>query len=401
MGECAPAGKGFSLVIKKKDSFLLVDKNEQLERLVSLLEKSNKIAIDTEADSLHSYFEKTCLIQITVEFENYIIDPLADLNLDIFFQAIKSKELILHGSDYDLRMLRQSFSFIPKAPIFDTMLAAKLLGYKKLGLAALIEHFFDFELNKNIQKSDWSKRPLSEEQLRYASHDTFFLEKLAEKLEAQLREENRYEWFIEHCCHMVASSGKDKKVNQEELWRVKGYNDLFPSQLVYLKEIWKWRDKIAQQQDVPPFRIMRNHTMINLAKWCRGHNTDNLASFSIRKKKIEENLLPSLKAAIEFAASLPQTQWPAKNRPREKSPYINENRDVVDELKAELTKIADENNLDLSVIISRAKMAQISKILPQSKMELQKNIKLQKWQCDLIAKPTLKITKKYKPCDAD
>ena len=160
-------------------NYSLINNAESLARLTDALLGVRRVGLDTEADSLHHYFEKVCLIQLSFSGTNYIIDPLAGFSLSGFLEVLAQKELVLQGADYDLRMLKRSYEFRPLAPVFDTMLAAQALGYEKIGLAVLVERSCGVLLSKEGQKADWSRRPLSEKLLRYASDDTKYLEAVA------------------------------------------------------------------------------------------------------------------------------------------------------------------------------------------------------------------------------
>ena len=172
-------------------AYSYIDTDSAMQSLLPCLDDATAIAIDTEADSMHHYYEKVCLIQLTVAGANYIVDPLAGIDLARFLKILAQKPLILHDAGYDLRMMKTSFDFSPKEPVFDTMLAAQLLGFEKFALAALIEHFFNITATKKGQKSDWSRRPLKQFQLDYAVDDTRYLHELADKLNHQLQKLNR------------------------------------------------------------------------------------------------------------------------------------------------------------------------------------------------------------------
>lgn len=376
--------------------FTYIDNNKALTELINSFKDVDRLAIDTEADSLHSYYEKTCLIQLSFNEENFLIDPLADVDIKSFLEELNSKELILHGGDYDLRMMRQSYGFEFEGRVFDTMLAAQLLGYERLGLAALLEKHFDIKLNKSVQRSDWSRRPLSKEQLHYATYDTYYLENLAEKLEQELRDANRLGWFREHCQHMVNSTTIDKEVNREEAWRVKGYNDLHPAQLRYLRAIWHWREKIAQQLDVPPFKVMRSETMMRMAKWKNYHPGQGAEEFKGLPRNFNFDYIHTLNENLFEADALAKSQWPEKRKKRNNGTYTPENRHLVDKLKDACAKVADANGLPLPVIISRHKLSQISTKLPTSVEELSEATKMQKWQVELLADTIFKVIKNYK-----
>ena len=151
-----------------------------------MLTGCERIAIDTEADSLHCYFEKVCLIQISGGAEHVLIDPLAEIDLQPLYDLICSRRLVFHGADYDLRLLRRTGKFEP-LDLFDTMIAARLVGKTAFGLAALVKEYFGIELSKASQKANWAIRPLPQEMREYAMNDTRYLLEIADILEADLR----------------------------------------------------------------------------------------------------------------------------------------------------------------------------------------------------------------------
>src|SRR6267143_2623131 len=160
--------------------------------LVSLLEPHHRVAIDTEADSLHCYHEKLCLLQISIPEHDVIVDPLADVDLAPLRDALAGKEIVLHGADYDLRLLRRNLNFVPQR-MFDTALAVRLIGIREFSLAALVQRYFGIELAKGSQKANWAQRPLPARMAEYAVNDTRYLLPMAERLEAELNSRNRME----------------------------------------------------------------------------------------------------------------------------------------------------------------------------------------------------------------
>ncbi|GAG26310.1 unnamed protein product, partial [marine sediment metagenome] len=147
-------------------SYTFVDTPAPLETLSARLKQTNRVALDIEGNSLHRYFEKVCLIQLTFDGENYILDPLAGLDLSRFLRVLSATPLILHDADYDLRMLHSSLGFRPRREVFDTMLAGQILGCTQYSLVALARDFLEVSLTKRGQKSDWTQRPLTKAQLR-------------------------------------------------------------------------------------------------------------------------------------------------------------------------------------------------------------------------------------------
>jgi len=181
----------------------VIDTDGALAGFLPKLEAANSLAVDTEADSLHAYPEKICLIQITVGEEDRLIDPLAPLDLAPLLAELKRHTLILHGADYDLRMLRKNHGFVPER-IFDTMLASRLLGDRVFGLANLLQKYLGVTLEKGSQKADWAKRPLTPRMEAYARNDTHHLGKLAGLLQGLLKEKGRLGWAEQSCAQLIA-----------------------------------------------------------------------------------------------------------------------------------------------------------------------------------------------------
>ncbi len=249
----------------ESEGYIYVRERAAMERLIHGIDAAERVALDTEADSLHNYFEKVCLVQLSFAGQHYLVDPLCGLDLNGLSKALADKPLILHGGDYDLRMMRASMDFRPRREAFDTMIAAQLLGFEQIGLAALIERYFAITIGKAGQKSDWSRRPLSESQLRYAINDTRFLEELADRMHGELSARGRVEWHRESCRAMVESTGHDHARDPENAWRIKGAGRLTRRQLAYLRELWRWRDQHARSANLPAFRVLGNPEILGLA----------------------------------------------------------------------------------------------------------------------------------------
>src|SRR5437879_115099 len=165
------------------------------------------VAVDTEADSLHAYPEKVCLIQISTASGDELIDPLAQVDLDPLLDALSGHELIMHGADYDLRLLIRHHRFVPSS-IFDTMLAARLLGLSQFSLGHLVEKYLGVKLEKGAQKANWALRPLTEKMERYARNDTHHLKPLADKLRDELQAKSRLAWHAESCARLIVDCTK-------------------------------------------------------------------------------------------------------------------------------------------------------------------------------------------------
>src|SRR5215471_1229580 len=252
----------------------IIASNARLPELLKKIDVADRVALDTEADSLHSYREKLCLIQISVSSAvipgcvershetasniglgdsstspgmtvqsvgDFIVDPLSNLDVEPLRQALEPKEIVLHGADYDLRMLRRGLNFVAHK-IFDTTIAARLLGIREFSLAALVKRHFGLELPKGSQKANWAKRPLPARMAEYAINDVHYLLPLAEGLEAELDRYQRRDWLRQSCQRAIEQAAVARVRNQDELWRVRGSGALRGRAAAVLRALWRWRE---------------------------------------------------------------------------------------------------------------------------------------------------------------
>src|SRR5947208_10275480 len=188
----------------------MISTPEQIGELISHIDPHGRVAIDTEADSLHCYREKLCLLQVSLPEGDFLVDPLVENNLASLADTLARKEIVLHGADYDLRLLRRALNFQP-VRLFDTVIAARLLGIREFSYAALVGKYFGIELAKGSQKANWALRPLSPKMEEYARNATHYLLPLAEKLETQLIERDRFGWFQQSCERAIVSAAMDRE----------------------------------------------------------------------------------------------------------------------------------------------------------------------------------------------
>ncbi len=379
-----------SLSTLQSPDYLYVCNSATLEKLIRSIRKGESVALDMEADSLHSYFEKVCLIQLSVGDEHFVVDPFVDLDFVGLVEALAPKRLIAHGGNYDLRMLRAWQGFRPEGEVFDTMIAAQLLGIEQIGLAALVERFFDIAMTKDSQKSDWSRRPLSEKQLRYAVNDTRYLEGLAECLHGELRERGRVEWHRESCRAMVDAAGRDRPDESDEAWRIKGAGRLTHRQLAYLREIWGWRDMRARRSDRPAFKVLGNRQLLELVQWTEGHPEESLD----KGPKLPRNFVGSwrrtLEQAIARAAALPPGEWPKRRGTVVvKPPHMDQPK--FDALRAECARIAGDLEIAPSTMAPKAALEAIVQQHSRTLGEVMESSGLLRWQAELV-QPALEAT---------
>lgn len=364
-------------------TYVYVREPAALQGLIASIGAPPRIALDTEADSLHSYYEKVCLIQLSIVEKHYVVDPLAGLDLREFVQALAVKPLIFHGADYDLRMLRTFLNFRPRGEVFDTMIAAQLLGIEQIGLASLIELFLGVTVEKNGQKSDWSRRPLSEEQLSYAVNDTRFLEPLAERLACELKQRGRLEWHKESCRAMVESTDRDRLRDPDEVWRIKGAGRLTRRQLAYLREVWHWRDEHARRANRPSFKIFGNQQIFELIGWAESHPEEPLAGAKL-PRNIRGPLLTTLNEAIQRAAKMAESEWPELKRRERVEPPSAECLKRIEDLRTRCAHLAKELGIAPSTLAPRAAIEAIARSGARTVDEIMGSGGLLRWQAQLV-----------------
>jgi ribonuclease D len=242
----------------------MIDTEERLEAFLPVLQAATWVAVDTEADSLHAYPEKVCLIQISTASGDRLIDPLARVNLDPLLDALSGHELIMHGADYDLRLLRKHHEFVPSA-VFDTMLAARLLGSRQFSLSHLVEKYLGVRLEKGAQKANWALRPLTARMEHYARNDTHYLKPLADRLKTELETKGRLAWHQESCGRLIAESSQARPADLDSVWRIKGSHLLGRPALAILRELWRWRESEAVAANKPPFFVMGHEALVKIA----------------------------------------------------------------------------------------------------------------------------------------
>jgi ribonuclease D len=226
-----------------------------------------RLAIDLEANSMYAYRERVCLIQISIPQQDFIIDPVTDIDLEGlgFLLADNAIEKVFHAAEYDLRLLKREYSW-ELNNLFDTMWAARILGYGRYGLASLLEDLYQIKLNKRHQKSNWCKRPLSPAQLTYAQHDTHFLLRLRDQLEQELEEEGCLEEAREIFTEQTLVEPSNNHFSPDSFWSINGVYDLTPQQQAILKVLNIYRDSEAQRRNRPLFKILHDKTLLELAQ---------------------------------------------------------------------------------------------------------------------------------------
>lgn len=277
--------------------------------LVSLLSRPGPdavCAIDTEADSLHRYRESLCLVQYSCAGENVLIDPLAIEDLSPLGDFLTPRVVWMHGADYDMTMLRRSFSKLPDV-VYDTQIGARLLGVRRFGLADLVELYFGVTLSKSSQKADWGKRPLSEKMMEYALNDVRYLLPMGEKITELLKEKERFGWFVESC-EAARLKVLERDETRGEPWRIQGSGRLDRPGLNFLKSLWEWRDAEASSWDRPSFMVVTNRQLIDWSQALAGGKRIEIPPHyrPERRKRLTDML--------DLARARSGDEWPEKPR---------------------------------------------------------------------------------------
>jgi len=293
--------------------FTLIETNRQLALVCESLRTETELALDLEADSLHHYREKVCLIQLSNRADTWLIDPLLVQDIGPLALLLSNPSLmtVFHGGDYDIRSLHRDFG-ITVANMFDTMIAAQFAGSTEFGLAALLRSNFGIELDKRFQKADWSKRPLTPEMADYAAHDTAHLLQLADLLREALQRLGRSTWVAEECALIVANRMAEK--GDEPLFmRCKGAGKLQRRSLAILEELLQLRDLQSRELDRPPFKVMPAEALLALAEKEPEslHEMQGIAGLS---PKLLERYGKLLLEAVQRGKAVPEERLPCYPR---------------------------------------------------------------------------------------
>ena len=334
--------------------FTYVDTPDGLTRLIEQAggEACERCAIDTEADSLHCYEEKLCLIQFATADQFAVIDPLAFDDLEPLIEFLASTEVWLHGADFDMRMLRRTFGRIPNV-VYDTQTAARLLGARKFGLANLVEDQFGVVLPKGSQKADWGKRPLTRKMIDYAVNDVRYLLSLATTFTDRLNQLGRWEWFLQSCSAARSVAEVRREKDQDMIWRISGWGKLERLGMAYLKALWFWRDGEAARRDRPHFKIIGNDRLLEYAGALQQGESPSLP------QRFPASVVSRFMKSIDAIGKLPESEYPQKiKRIRGRRDSDADKR--FDLLKAERDKVADRLDIDATLIGSRATLERLA-----------------------------------------
>lgn len=342
-------------------AFQLLDQPGSLAPLLAALDRVDEVSLDTEADNMFHYRTRVCLLQFLVGEDVYLVDVLAPgLKLDPLWKILAKKHLLMHGSDFDLRLLHDLCRFRPKS-IFDTMLAAQLLGRSRIGLASLLEEHFGVAVDKSGQKANWSQRPITPKLLTYAALDVWHLPALRDILTRELVKLQRLPWLEQQCQAQIEAGGDGFAPATENDWRIGRSERLRGAGLSVLHAVWHWRESQAQRLDTPPFKVCGNALLIKLAEAAEHGAPESALLEGLHLGRRHDRIFPSLAAALR--AGLERDPRSLPRRPGRDHNHVSLTQAEIalqDRIKADRDRVAQKLQIEPTLIANRSQLAQIA-----------------------------------------
>lgn len=341
-----------------------IDSTHGLKTLVKNLSNEAQLAVDTESNSMYAYYGRVCLVQLSTREQDYIIDPLAIDDMqplgDLLYD--ESIEKIFHAADYDLICLKRDYDFEVRN-LFDTMFAARLAGVKVFGLADLLNEHFGVEVDKRHQLDNWGKRPLEKDSLVYAQMDTHYLHQLRDNLYDELAQLGHLEEAQEIFEDVLHIEVKEREFDRDGYWKIGRPKSLSRRQMSILRELYLLREKLAEKEDRPPFKVMSNQALVNMAmKQPQGFNSLHHIK-GLGKRAVHRYGTKVLKA-IDRGLSNKVPKPPKREMP---DPILAERYTA---FHAWRKNCAIERNLDSSLILSKHTLWELAREMPTNKDEL-------------------------------
>lgn len=365
----------------------------EVGRVVGALSGVPLFAVDTEAAGYHRYHDRICLLQISTRTETFLIDTLAIERLDGLSPLFASRdhEVVLHDADYDLRLLARDYD-IRVGGLFDTKLAAQLIGEKAFGLGALVEKYVGTRLDKKHQRADWAQRPLPPEMLAYATEDTRHLPVLRDALKAELERLGRWHWAEEEF-GLREQARWESDGDDSAYLRLKNTRDLTPRQLAALRELYGWREGVASRRDVATFRVVGNEVLVAVA---RGLPRDvrQLARVDGVPASIAERYGSDMVEAVARAQGLKDQDLPRRVRPPRRPAPDPDFDDQVDRLKRIRDAAAESLNLDRGFLMPRHQLEAVARLRPQTLDQLGTVEDMRRWQLEALGERLLQAVRR-------
>ncbi len=359
----------------------IITKNEDLKTLCDVLATQDRLAIDLEGDSLHHFREKLCLLQVTDENEDYIVDVLSITDFTPMKEILENPDIlkVMHGADYDVVSLKRDYNCSINS-LFDTALAAQFLNYDKFGLANLIERHFGFQLEKRYQKHDWSRRPLRWEHIDYARMDTHYLLALHEIMTLQLKRVGLFDACMEESTCLTRREWNGRQFDDLDFLRVKKATALSKDSKKALRALYEARDVWAENRDVPVFHFATDGVLFSIAKQLPTDKESLIESVNPKYKglvlKKQNQLLGLVKSGLEDERPLPTLKTQSNKRPKNR--WLNT---VVNKLR-EWRTLQKESGVHDFLLPTNNQIKDLAFALPREMDELIELEVLRHWQIE-------------------
>jgi ribonuclease D len=376
---------GVPAAAARPPGYQLIDRASSMGPFLEALDRVDTVSLDTEADNMYHYRVRLCLLQFLIGKDVYLVDALAPMDLKPLWARLAGKNLVMHGSDFDLRLLHDRCAFRARS-LFDTMLAAQLLGRQRIGLASLLEDHFGVKLDKDSQKANWSKRPLTPRLLDYAALDVWHLPALRDLLAKDLAKLHRQQWLDQQCLAQIEAGTQGFAPATDNDWRIGKSEKLRGPGLGVLHAIWHWREQQAQRLDTPPFKVCSNELLIRIAYAAEEEGAGMGILDQVNLGKRHDRIFPSLSEAVRAGlARDPRTLPRRPGRDPSHTPLTQSEIALMDRIKADRDKIAAGLKIESTLIANRGQLVQIARS-PRTLDAF-----LLPWQADLLrAAPSLK-----------
>jgi ribonuclease D len=360
---------------------------------MSSIGSSKLVAVDTEGASFHRFVDRIYLLQISTREKTAVIDPLP-IGVPRELGALVEDpqvEIVFHDADYDLRLLQQDYGWQIRN-VFDTRVAAQLMGIKAFGLAALLERFFGLKLDKKHQRADWSMRPLTKDMLDYAALDTMYLPDLRDRLKQALEAAGRWSWAREEFTRLEATRWSPDEDDTAFL-RMKGARDLNRRDLAILRELVAWRNTVAAEHDRATFRILGNESLFEIIK-SLPRDKASLGAIKGMPRGILESRGVDILRAIERGLAVPEADLP--RFPRAARWDRDPDFDVrVNALKTVRDEIAGKLDLDTGVLCARERLEAVARAKPRTMADFDAIQELRRWQVEVLAPGFLRALERH------
>jgi len=366
----------------RETSLIYLDSQAEVDRFLAAIAGTRELALDTEGASFHRFVDRIYLLQLSTREKSAIIDPLpigSPVGLGRLLEDAHV-EKIFHDADYDLRLLHQDYGW-QTVNIFDTRVAAQLLGLKAFGLAALLERYFGVKLDKKHQRADWSLRPLTPGMLDYAAQDTRYLLDLRDRLKEELQAAGRWSWAAEEFARLDGTRWDDESDGLAWM-RIKGARDLTRRELALFRELVHWRDGVAKILDRATFRVVGNEALLTVARDAP-RTREALAAIRGMPRGIVDSRANDVLGAVERGLAEPDANLPRfPKAPRwERDPDFDGR---AARLKAVRDAAAARLSLDPGVLFSRERLEAVARANPRTTDDLLRVNDVRRWQVDVL-----------------